>query len=109
MENIIISTQDHIEGYKIIQTFGFVSGSTVRGRGAVRNYFASIRSAFSGEIPEYTKAAAESREQALDRMVDRAKKSGANAILAMRLITTEVTQNCAEIVAYGTAVKLEKD
>jgi uncharacterized protein YbjQ (UPF0145 family) len=108
MSDITISTQDQLADHKTIKTLGFVSGSTVRSRNAARNFLAGFRTIIGGEIPELTKAVAEAREQALDRLTERAKDMGANAVLAIRLITTEVNEQCSEIVAYGTAAQVEK-
>lgn len=108
MRTLMISTQDHLGDYKVTKTIGLVRGNTVRSRNIARNFIASIRTVFGGEIPEFTKAVAEAREQALDRMVIEAEVLGADAILAVRFISAEVGQSCAEILAYGTAVKLEK-
>lgn len=103
---MIISTQDIIQGYKIEKTFGLVRGNTVRSRNIARNILGNLRTIVGGEIPEFTKIVAESREQAVDRMVNEAKSLGANAIVAMRFITAEVGEACSEVLAYGTAVKV---
>ena len=87
---------------------GLVRGNTIRARHVGNDIMAGLRSIVGGEITEYTKMMAESREQALDRMVDEAKGLGANAILAMRLTTSPVMQGSAELLAYGTAVKVVK-
>lgn len=108
MSDILISTQDHLGDYKIIKTLGLVRGNTVRSRNFARNFLGGLRTIVGGEIPEFTKAVAESREQALDRMIEHAKSLDADAIVAVRFIAAEVGQNCSEILAYGTAVKLQK-
>jgi len=104
MNEIIISTQDQIENYQITQTHGLVRGNTVRSRNAARNFIGSLRTIVGGEIPEFTKVLAESREQALDRLREHVKEVGGNAVVAVRIDTAEVGQNCSEILAYGTAV-----
>jgi uncharacterized protein YbjQ (UPF0145 family) len=105
---MLIATQDHLEDYKILKTFGLVRGTTVRSRNVARNFIAGLRTLMGGEIPEFTKAIAESREQAIDRMIEHAKEFGADAIVGVRFITAEVGQTCSEIMVYGTAVKLQK-
>ncbi len=107
MSKILVSTQDEISGYQILQTYGLVRGNAVRSRNIARNIVASLRTIFGGEIPEYTKLIAESREQALIRMLKEAESHGANAVVAFRFITSDIGQACTEILAYGTAVKVE--
>jgi uncharacterized protein YbjQ (UPF0145 family) len=98
---------EQIEGKKITKTIGLVKGNTIRARNIGRDVMASLRSMVGGEIIEYTKMMAESREQAVQRMVEDAEAQGANAIIAMRFTTSMVMQNAAEILAYGTAVVVE--
>lgn len=104
---MIISTQDFLCDRKITQTLGLVRGNTVRSRNVANNFIAGFRTIFGGEIPEYVKLVAESREQALDRMIREAAGLGADAIVGVRFITSEISSNCSEILAYGTAVKLQ--
>lgn len=106
MEQLLITTQDNFGDFQIERTLGIVKGNTVRTRNLARNFIAGLRTIVGGEVPEYTKAAAEAREQAQDRMIEHAIQLGADAIVGVRFITTEVGQTCAEILAYGTAVKL---
>ncbi len=106
---MIITTQDQLVGYRILDTLGLVRGNTIRARHVGNDILAGLRSIVGGEITEYTKMMAESREQALDRMTDEAQQLGANAIVAMRLTTSPVMQGSAELLAYGTAVKVEKE
>ncbi len=108
VNDIIIVTQDTLEDRKIIQTLGFVKGNTIRARHIGKDILAGLRGIVGGEIEEYTKVFAEAREQAIDRMVAEAKNLGADAIVCMRLTTSTVMQGAAELLAYGTAVKLEK-
>ncbi|RMA79284.1 YbjQ family protein [Umboniibacter marinipuniceus] len=105
---MIITTQDQLVGYRIVKTLGLVRGNTIRARHVGNDILAGLRSIVGGEITEYTKMMAESREQALDRMTDEAHQLGANAIVAMRLTTSPVMQGSAELLAYGTAVSVEK-
>ena len=104
---MIITTSEQIEGKKVIKTIGLVKGSTVRARHVGRDIVAQLRGIVGGEITEYTKMMAESREQATDRMVADAEQQGANAIISLRFTTSMVMQNAAEILAYGTAVVME--
>jgi uncharacterized protein YbjQ (UPF0145 family) len=106
---MIITTQDQLVGYCIVDTLGLVRGNTIRARHVGNDILAGLRSIVGGEITEYTKMMAESREQALDRMTDEAQQLGANAIVAMRLTTSPVMQGSAELLAYGTAVKVERE
>ena len=103
---IIVNTEE-IANKKIKQTLGIARGSTVRARNIGRDIFAGIKNLVGGEISEYTRLQAESREQAIKRMVDDAEKMGANAIVNIRLTTSMVMQGCSEILAYGTAVIIE--
>ena len=104
---MIITTSEQVEGKKIVKTIGMVKGSTIRARHLGRDLMAGLRGVVGGEITEYTKMMAESREQAIQRMVEDAEKQGANAIVGMRFTTSMVMQNASEILAYGTGVVLE--
>ncbi|MEK9739930.1 MAG: YbjQ family protein [Flavobacteriaceae bacterium] len=92
---------------KIKETLGIARGSTVRARNIGRDIFAGLKNIVGGEISEYTKLQADSREQALQRMIKDAESMGANAIVNVRLTTSMVMQGCSEILAYGTAVIVE--
>ncbi len=104
---MIITTSDQVEGKKIVKTIGLVKGSTIRARHIGRDIMAGLRGVVGGEITEYTKMMAESREQSLERMIEDAEQQGANAIIGMRFTTSMVMQNASEILAYGTGVVLE--
>ncbi len=104
---MIITTSESIEGKTIVQTVGLVKGSTIRARHMGRDIMAGLRGIVGGEITEYTKMMAESREQALQRMEEDATAQGANAVVAMRFTTSMVMQNASEILAYGTGVVVE--
>ncbi len=104
---MIITTSDQVEGKKIVKTIGMIKGSTIRARHLGRDFMAGLRGVVGGEITEYTKMMAESREQAVQRMVEDAEKQGANAIVGMRFTTSMVMSNASEILAYGTGVVLE--
>lgn len=108
VNDILITTQDELADRKIIHTYGLVKGNTIRARHIGKDIVAGLRGIIGGEIDEYTKVFAEAREQAIDRMAAEAKKVGANAVVCMRLTTSTVMQGAAELLAYGTAVKVEE-
>ncbi len=103
---MIITTTNAVPGREIAEVHGLVKGTTVRARHIFRDMGAILRLMVGGEIPEYTKLIAETREQAIDRMLDQARAQGADAVVAFRFATAEVARGAAEVVAYGTAVKL---
>jgi uncharacterized protein YbjQ (UPF0145 family) len=104
---MILSTTFEVHGRAVAQQIGLVRGNVVRSRFIGRDIVASLRMIVGGEIHEYTKLLAESREQALDRMVEQAQGLGADAIVGVRFETTDAGQGQAtEVLAYGTAVKL---
>lgn len=103
-----ITTQDCFEDAAISTTLGLVRGNTIRARHLGKDILAGLRSLVGGEITEYTKMLAESREQALDRMIAEARRLGADGIVAVRFVTAPVMQGAAELLAYGTAVKLKR-
>ena len=106
---MIVSTGEHIAGKRIVKTIGLVRGNTVRARHIGRDIGALVRNLVGGEVNEYTKLLAESREQSVDRMVEEARSLGANAIVMVRFCTSEVMQGAAELLAYGTAVVMEDE
>ncbi len=103
---IIVNTPE-IHNKKITETLGIARGSTVRTRNVGQDIFAGLKNIIGGEISEYTKLQAQSREQALQRMTEDAERMGANAVINVRLTTSMVMQGCSEILAYGTAVVVE--
>ena len=105
---MILVTTPIITNKEIIETLGIARGSTVRARNVGQDIFAGLKNLIGGEISEYTKLQAQSREQALQRMQEDAKQLGANAIVNVRLTTSMVMQGCSEILAYGTAVIIKK-
>ncbi|HON90825.1 MAG TPA: YbjQ family protein [Sedimentisphaerales bacterium] len=104
---MLLSTTDTIAGKTIVKHLGLVRGNTIRARHIGKDILAGLRNLVGGEVTEYTKLLAESREQALDRMLEEAKRLGANAIVGIRFSTSEVAVHAAEILAYGTAVLVE--
>jgi len=108
MEKMLITTQDEFSDYQIVETIGLVKGNTIRARHIGKDILAGLRTIVGGEITEYTKMLAESREQSIDRLKEQAKNLGADGVVCLRFTTSAVMQGSAELLAYGTAVKLEK-
>jgi len=104
---MIFVTSDQIAGKTVKKTLGIVRGNTIRARHIGRDISAALKNLVGGEIKDYTKMMAESREQALDRMVEEAESLGANAIINVRFATSMIMQSASEILAYGTAVIVE--
>jgi len=104
---MIIATTEQIPGKEIAEILGIARGSTVRARNIGRDIFAGLKNIVGGEIDEYTQLQAQSREQALQRMEEDAKRLNADAIVNVRLTTSMIMQGVAEILAYGTAVKFK--
>ena len=104
---MMISTTDSIAGKTVIKYLGFVRGNTIRARHVGRDLMAFFRHLVGGEIRDYTKMMAESREQALDRMCEEATELGANAVITVRITTSMIMNGAAEILVYGTAVLVE--
>lgn len=103
---MIITTTDSVPNREIKEILGIARGSTVRTRNIGRDIFASVKNIVGGEISEYTELQAQSREQAIHRMMQDAQRLNADAVVNVRLTTAMVMQGAAEILAYGTAVKL---
>jgi len=103
---MIITTTETIPEKEIIEVLGIARGSTVRAKNIGKDIFAGFKNIVGGEIHEYTKLQADSREEAMKRMTDDAERLEADAVIGVRLTTSMVTQGAAEILAYGTAVKL---
>lgn len=104
---MIIITSSTLPGKEIKKSFGVVKGNTVRARHLGKDIIAGFKTMVGGEIQEYTKLMAESREQSIDRMSEEAKALGANAIINVRFATSYIMSNVAEILVYGTAVYIE--
>ena len=104
---MILSTTETIHGRRIREHLGLVKGNTIRTRNLGSDILASLKNLVGGEIAEYTKLMAESREQALDRMIEAAEVLGADAVIGIRVSTSMVMSQAAEILVYGTAVRLE--
>ena len=103
---MIVVTTEQIEGKRITETLGLVRGSTIRARNVGHDIMAGLRNIVGGEVKDYTVMLAHAREEAMQRMIEQAEKMGANAIVGTRFVTSMVMSGAAEMVAYGTAVKV---
>lgn len=106
---MITVTSNTIPGKKIAKTFGLVRGNSIRARHVGKDILAGLRNLIGGEIMEYTKLMAESREQAIDRMNQEAERMGANAVVSLRFTTSMIMGGAAELLSYGTAVYIEEE
>jgi uncharacterized protein YbjQ (UPF0145 family) len=106
---MMVTPSATVAGYRVVRTLGIVHGNTIRARHIGRDIIAGLKNIVGGEIHEYTKLLAESREQSIDRMVAVATERGANAVINVRFSTAYVMSNAAEILAFGDAVVLERD
>jgi len=105
---MIVVTTDTIPGKRVVRTLGLVKGNTIRARHVGKDILAGLKGLVGGEISEYTKMVAESREQCIDRLVEEAEGMGANAVVGLRFTTASMMQGAAELLAYGTAVLVEE-
>lgn len=105
---MIVTTTETVPDRRIARTLGLVRGNTIRARHVGRDIGAFIRALVGGEVREYTKMMAESREQAIDRMLEEAERLDANAVVGVRFTTSMVMSSASEILCYGTAVVLEE-
>ncbi len=105
-ENMIIVNTDTIAGKEITQTLGMARGSTIQAKHIGKDILAGLRTIVGGELTEYSKMLEEAREKAINRMVQDAETMGADAVINVRFMTSMVMAGAAEILAYGTAVKL---
>ena len=106
---MIVSNMEEIPGKRVVQHLGIVQGSTVQAKNVFRDIGASLKNLVGGELKSYTDLMNEARQGALDRMKQEAEALGANAILNVRFSTSTITQGAAEMLAYGTAVVVEKN
>jgi len=104
---MILVTTEHVPGQQETASFGLVRGSSIRARHFGKDVMATFRNLVGGEVHEYSKLLGESREQAVDRMIEEAEALGANAVIGIRFQTSMVMQGAAEMLCYGTAVKVE--
>lgn len=106
---MLIVTSENVANHKVVKSLGLVRGNTIRARHIGKDILAGLRNLVGGEIHEYAKLIAESREQTLDRMVAEAERLGANAIIATRFTTSVMMGGAAELLAVGTAVVIEPE
>jgi uncharacterized protein YbjQ (UPF0145 family) len=106
---MILVNNDFIPGKKIVKVLGLVRGNTIRARHIGLDIMAGLRTIVGGEVREYTKMLAETREQSLDRMTEEAIQMGANAVINIRFSTSMIMKGAAELLAYGTAVIIEDE
>ena len=106
---MIVSTTAEVSGYKTVQQLGLVSGNIVQSKHVGRDIMAAVKTLIGGEIAGYTEMLAEARDNAVRRMLDDAQSKGANAVVNIRFTTSAIAQGMSEILAYGTAVIIEKD
>ena len=107
MKDMIIVNTEEIRGREITEVLGLVRGNTIRARHIGNDIMAGLRNIIGGEIKEYTQMISEAREDALKRMIEEAEKLNADAVVNIRFTTSQVMGGAAEILAYGTAVKLK--
>jgi uncharacterized protein YbjQ (UPF0145 family) len=105
---MIVTTTNDLVGYRVTEHLGLVRGVTVRSRSVIGNVGAAVQSIFGGNITIFTKLAEQARQEAYDLLVEHAEQMGAHAILAMRYDANEITDGITEVLAYGTAVKVER-
>ena len=105
---MFLVTTEAVEGRKVEQVLGLVRGNTIRARHIGRDVMAGLRNIVGGEIKEYTRMLSQARDEALSRMVKEAEALGANAVLGVRFTTSQTMSGAAEILAYGTAVRLKE-
>jgi uncharacterized protein YbjQ (UPF0145 family) len=108
MNEILITTSTSLEGYRVTKQLGLIRGITVRSRSIVGNFAGGILAIFGGQNSVYTELCEKAREEAYELMVSHAKQVGANAVINMRYDANEVMQGITEVLAYGTAVVVEK-
>ena len=104
---MLLTTIDRIPGKEITEVLGLVQGSTIRARHLGRDIMAGLRNVVGGEIKDYAQMLSEARELALQRMVKEAERLGADAVVGVRLATAQTMAGAAEVLAYGTAVRLK--
>ena len=108
-EDFLISTTTEVPGFRVVRVLGVVSGSSVRARHLGHDIVASLKNLLGGEIREYTELLVESRNIALKRMIEKAKRMGANAVIGFRFTSSMIGGRISEMLAYGTAVVVEEE
>ncbi|THD64041.1 YbjQ family protein [Phenylobacterium sp.] len=105
---MLVATTNEIAGYRIVSHIGMVRGVTVRSRSVVGNFAGGIQSIFGGNLTIYSELADHARQEAYDLMVEHARRAGADAVIGMRYDANEIMEGITEVLAYGTAVKVER-
>lgn len=105
---MITVTTDFVPGYKVTETLGLVRGSTIRSKHIGKDLLAGLRQIVGGEIKEYTEMLIEARNESMRRMETQAQQLGADAVINIRFVTSQVMSGAAELLCYGTAVKLQR-
>lgn len=106
---MIVTTTDYVPGKDVKEILGIVRGNTIKAKHIGKDIIAGLRQLVGGEITEYTEMFTEAREEALQRMISEAEKLGSDAVINVRFVTAEIMQGAAEILCYGTAVKLKSE
>ena len=104
-----ISNLETLPGHRVAAHLGIAQGSTVRAKHVGRDFLAGLRNIVGGELRAYTELMQEARSEAIERMTEEARSMGANAVLNVRFVTTSITTGAAEILAYGSAVTVERE
>eukprot|EP00929_Paragymnodinium_shiwhaense_P014173 TRINITY_DN122056_c0_g1_i1.p1 TRINITY_DN122056_c0_g1~~TRINITY_DN122056_c0_g1_i1.p1 ORF type:complete len:143 (+),score=39.98 TRINITY_DN122056_c0_g1_i1:109-537(+) len=104
---VMLATVEAIPGKKVVEYKGMAIGSTVRTKDMTKDITSAVRAVFGGELPHYTQLMADTREEAILRLQDHAHSLGANAVVGLRFTTSNIAQSASEVMAYGTAVKVE--
>jgi uncharacterized protein YbjQ (UPF0145 family) len=104
---MLVATTNDLPGYRVTEYVGLVRGITVRSRSVIGNIGGGIQAIFGGNLSIYTNLAETARQEALNLLIDHAQKAGANAIIGMRYDANEIMEGITEVLAYGTAVKVE--
>jgi uncharacterized protein YbjQ (UPF0145 family) len=108
MGEFLVSTVESVPGYEVKEILGTVTGNTVRAKHLGKDILAGLKKLVGGELEEYTDMLNDAREESMNRMVKSAKELGADAVIGARFMTSAVSQGAAELLAFGTAVKLKK-
>ncbi|NYT00234.1 MAG: YbjQ family protein [Methanocellales archaeon] len=103
---MLVVTSERVEGKNVVETLGLVKGNTVRAKWIGKDILAALKNIVGGELREYTEMLSEAREESLNRMIKEAEKLGADAVISARFMTSQTMGGAAELLAYGTAVKL---
>jgi uncharacterized protein YbjQ (UPF0145 family) len=106
MTDVVVTSTESIPGYEIVEVLGIVTGNTVRAKHIGKDILAGLKNIVGGELQEYTEMLSDARKEALNRMIKEAKNMGANAVVNVRFATSQTMAGAAELLAYGTAVKI---